>query len=214
MDLVPQTRVSWGLGIRKSGQRSLHLLKCDYRGNVKYYSKTSRCLPEKVPFGQVRGFCFIFKPSMYTFRLLFTLFILTLNTTGYIYFHIIFIFIKNIFILCILVYRKQVSDLFYCNLHIPWSNLWLLTNQMTMLQYWDWKVTERKDVKLVFVYVSISFHSQENFYFSFTFNSLFKYFSYTFHILFICFLFTFYLLLIYFSFTPHLLLIYFSYTFH
>ena len=109
MDLVPQTRVSWGLGIRKSGQRSLHLLKCDYRGNVKYYSKTSRCLPEKVPFGQVRGFCFIFKPSMYTIGLLFTLFILTLNTTGYIYFHSLFIHFSSNFHF----YQKHFYSLYF-----------------------------------------------------------------------------------------------------
>lgn len=52
--LVPQTRVSWGLGVMKGGERSLHLLKRDYRGRVKYYSKSARSSTEKNPFGQVK----------------------------------------------------------------------------------------------------------------------------------------------------------------
>ena len=53
-DLVDQTRVSWGLGIVTTGKRSLHLLKRDYRGKVKYYSKSARTSLVKDPFGQVK----------------------------------------------------------------------------------------------------------------------------------------------------------------
>ena len=54
MSLVPKTRVSWGLAtVVQGARRSLHLLKQDYRGNIRYYSKSARSTMVKVGFGQV-----------------------------------------------------------------------------------------------------------------------------------------------------------------
>ena len=52
--LVPNTRVSWALVVVvKDGVKSLHLLKKNYRGQLTYFSKTARGVPDKIGFGEV-----------------------------------------------------------------------------------------------------------------------------------------------------------------
>ena len=53
--LVTNTRVSWALVVVvQDGVKSLHLLKKNYRGQLAYFSKTARGVPDKIGFGEVR----------------------------------------------------------------------------------------------------------------------------------------------------------------
>ena len=52
--LVPNTRGSLALVVVvKDGVKSLHLLKKNYRGQLSYFSKTARGVPDKIGFGEV-----------------------------------------------------------------------------------------------------------------------------------------------------------------
>ena len=64
--LVSKTRLSWALVVVvKEGQRSLHLIKKNYRGKISYFSKSARGVQDKVGFGEVRKLLFIFTHPVY-----------------------------------------------------------------------------------------------------------------------------------------------------
>ena len=52
-------------------------------------------------------------------------------------------FYQKCFVLLYLNFRILSFTSFYCNLHIPIPQLWLLTNQKPGLWYWDVKVVEK-----------------------------------------------------------------------